>query len=539
MFPRFLINFDLEKLDRVETDLIIIGSGIAGMVAAIKGSAWGRVLILTKQKATDASTTQAQGGIAAAVGNGDSPLLHLKDTMRAGAGLCDQEAVQVLVSEGRELVGELSESDVNFDKLGEQLLLAREAAHCMHRVLRAGGDATGKIIHQALQRRVSQHPNIKMMENMLVIDLLTIGDTCYGVLAWDQQSGKLTAFLAKVTILSTGGAGQLFAFTTNPQVATADGLAMAYRAGAELEDLEFIQFHPTALYHEKFPAFLISEAVRGEGGKLLNQDGQPFVHAYHPDGELAPRDVVARAIFAEMRKAGTKNVFLDVRHIADFSHRFPTISHVLSQAGIDPSSQMIPVAPAAHYYMGGVKTNLEGATSIKGLYAAGEVACTGVHGANRLASNSLLEGLVFGCRVAAAASTYSKDACKPANLTFLKNAQQVETRETTTRVRVLREQLRRVMQDEMGIIRHHSGLKRAQAQLLSMMPCLSWNLQDQETIELQNMITVAFLSVKAALERRESRGSHFREDFPSPAEDWQRHQVVKNSPPVGEVARWS
>ncbi|MHB1128194.1 MAG: L-aspartate oxidase [Bacillota bacterium] len=540
MFPRFLINFNLQELDKVETDFLIIGSGIAGFAAAIKAAARGKVLILTKKGVSDASTTKAQGGIAAAVGNGDSPMLHLNDTIKAGAGLCDQEAVQVLVSEGCQLVRELYESDVAFDRLGEQLLLAREGAHCMHRVLRAGGDATGRIIHQALLEQVAQHENITMLDHMLAIDLLTDGSICYGVLAQNQRDGKLMAFLAPATMLSTGGAGQLFAFTTNPEIATGDGIAMAYRAGAELADLEFIQFHPTALYHEQFPAFLISEAVRGEGGKLLNSGEQAFMDSYHPEGDLAPRDVVARGIFAEMRKSGKKHVYLDVRHLVDFNHRFPTISNILDQAGIDPASQLIPVAPAAHYSMGGVKTDLKGMTSINGLYAAGEVACTGVHGANRLASNSLLEGLVFGCRVADAASAYRKNTLqrikriKP----MLSNTQQIESRETG-KIRTLREQLRRLMQDEMGIIRNHSGLKRAQAQLMSMLPCLSWHMPDRENVEMQNMITVALLSVKAALERKESRGAHFREDFPAPVEGWQKHLIVRNSPPVGEVALWS
>lgn len=400
--PPYLVNFNLKNLPREETDILIIGSGIAGLFTALKAACRYRVVIITKEDPSECSTGLAQGGIAAAFEEGDSPELHARDTMLAGAGLNDPEAVKVLVTEGPERVKELIEWGISFDQEGGRLALGKEGAHSRRRILHAGGDATGAVLWRELAGRAAIAENICLFPCTMALDLLVADGRCYGVLVLDE-SGKIRAILAKATVLATGGAGQLYPVTTNPAVATGDGVAMAFRAGAEVMDLEFYQFHPTVLVHPGAPGFLITEALRGEGAVLRNRDGERFMPRYHPLAELAPRDVVARAIVQEMARTGTCCVFLDVTHLdpAMLERRFPTVVSTCRKLGLEVCRNWIPVAPAAHYWIGGVRTDLYGRTNLEGLYACGEVACTGVHGANRLASNSLLEAIVFGGRVAA------------------------------------------------------------------------------------------------------------------------------------------
>src|SRR5665647_73354 len=381
------------------TDFLIIGSGIAGLFTALKASAFGEVVVLTKKTIKDSNTGLAQGGIAAAVHEEDSPFLHLEDTLEAGAGICNIEAVEVLVSEGPDRVRELILAGASFDMKDGNISLAREGAHSKARILHAA-DTTGETIRLALFKNCEEDRRIKIIEDQFLIDLMGIQEgECQGALVYDNKSGRQVIYIARALIMATGGAGQLYQYTTNPDVATADGMAAAYRIGCELSDLEFIQFHPTVLFSHDTQRFLISEAVRGEGGLLYNTQGERFMSKYHPLEDLAPRDVVSRAILSEMTRCNSEYVLLDMSIIPGVKERFPNIYRTCLSRGINLEKEMVPVSPAAHYTMGGIKTNTRGETSINGLYACGEAACTGVHGANRLASNSLLEGIVFGERI--------------------------------------------------------------------------------------------------------------------------------------------
>ncbi|GAW94091.1 L-aspartate oxidase [Calderihabitans maritimus] len=510
------LDFSLDVTVTEASDFIVVGSGIAGLYTALKAAEHGRVLLLTKEGLDTSATYYAQGGIAAALAEEDDPELHLEDTLAAGAGLCRREAVEILVREGPRRVRELLDMGVPFDRDAEgNLLLAREGAHRCRRILRAGGDATGKAIQTTLSCMVKRHPDIRCMERVFVADLLTSGDTCHGVLALQEGRETWLAFPGKATILATGGLGQVYAFTTNPAVATGDGVAMACRAGAEVADMEFVQFHPTALFHPRQPGFLISEAVRGEGGRLINHRGERFMPRYHPQAELAPRDIVSRAIFSEMRRHGTDCVYLDLTHLPGrfLKDRFPTIYATLAACGVDMAAEPVPVAPAAHYSMGGIKTNLHGETSIRGLYAVGEVACNGVHGANRLASNSLLDALVFGYRAAAAAAAYVQ--CHPGIPRELYRPGKLNPRarsEEPLEIEGTRRRLRELMQREAGVIRHREGLARAKKEIGQMLDNLSFPFRDRQSLELLNMLTVAHLILSAAEQRKESRGSHYRLD---------------------------
>ncbi|HLZ07232.1 MAG TPA: L-aspartate oxidase, partial [Chloroflexota bacterium] len=381
-------------------DLIVVGSGLAGLHAALLGAKFGDVLLVTKANLVDSNTMYAQGGIAAALSAADSPSNHFDDTIAAGDGLCDPDAVRILVEEGPLRVRELIDLGVPFDRVDGQIVSTREAAHSFPRILHAGGDATGARIETTVIQSVRTSRRITVRENCVVSDLIVRDGAVVGVRTVDGSTGEVLDVSAGAVILATGGAGQLYAHTTNPIVATGDGIALAYRAGAAVADLEFVQFHPTALLVPGAPRFLVSEAVRGEGGILRNSAGVRFVPAYDPRGELAPRDVVARAIAFEMQRTGDPCAYLDVTHLGadNFRKRFPTISRVCGEFGIDIGRDPIPVSPAAHYLMGGISTDVWGQSTVPGLYASGECACTGVHGANRLASNSLLEALVFSDR---------------------------------------------------------------------------------------------------------------------------------------------
>jgi len=521
---RYLANFDLAKLPQVTCDILVVGTGIAGLYTALKSREIGRVIVLTKRKLEESNTEYAQGGIAAAIGDQDSPRLHLADTLEAGAGLCREDAVEVLVEEGPDCVRELIAMGTQFDKNEEgQISLTREGAHSERRILHARGDATGDEIRRALQQKVHDD-GIVVYENHYIVDVITANGRCIGVLALDDHD-RLTAYLARATILATGGAGQLYMNSTNPEVATGDGIAIAWRAGAEIEDVEFVQFHPTALYGEGSPKFLISEAVRGEGAYLLNQQGERFMLGAHPRAELAPRDIVARAIVAQLRQSGHPCVYEDARHIPNVRERFPTIYAACLRKGIDMTRDLIPVAPAAHYIMGGVKTDHDGRTTVPGLYACGEVACTGIHGANRLASNSLLEGLVFGRRIAESLKR-ELPAMPEATEVAVRTGPAIPNRP----LNLLWAEVQQLMWDKVGILREESGLAAAVDRLRQINASFGGALQTREGFQVANLATVAELVAQAALIREESRGGHYRVDYPDRDDaHWNRHVTLRRS----------
>ncbi|MEE8190630.1 MAG: L-aspartate oxidase, partial [Candidatus Scalindua sediminis] len=399
IFRRYLVSFDSTTLQHIFTDTLIVGSGVAGLSSAIHAAKDGSVLIVTKAKINENCTEYAQGGIAAGLCPEDSFEEHINDTLRTGQGLCDAVIVSGVIREGTKRVKELIDWGAKFDKENGELIFTKEGGHSHPRILRARGDSTGKEIEDTLVSMVNKHPNIRVFEYTFAIDLLVNNNTCDGIIAWRSREGKMLIW-AKQIILASGGCCQVYRETTNPEIATGDGIAMAYRAGVELQDLEFVQFHPTTLYVAGAERVLISETVRGEGGILKNKNGERFMPKYHPKAELAPRDVVSRSILLEIYRTGHTHVYLDVRHISEkkLSTRFPKIKKLCASFGIDISRQLIPVHPSAHYMIGGIKVDQGGRTNIKNLYACGEVSCTGLHGANRLGSNSLLECLVYGYR---------------------------------------------------------------------------------------------------------------------------------------------
>ena len=524
---------------------MIVGSGIAGLRAAIALAPAGRVLILTKADPAESNTGYAQGGIAAAVGADDSPALHAADTIRAGDGLCDETAVGVLVGEGPRYVRELVEWGTRFDRDRDgSLALGREAAHSVRRVLHAG-DATGREIGRVLWQCVSALGPVATINHALVTGLLTSGGGVEGVQYFDRD-GVSREVRARAVLLATGGAGQVFRETTNPPIATGDGIALAYRAGARVADLEFVQFHPTALNRADAPRFLISEALRGEGARLIDDRGEAFMAGYHADGDLAPRDVVARAIAREAERSGGP-VFLTLAHLdADYVRgRFPTIAEMCRRLGLDLARDPIPVGPAAHYIMGGVDTDEWGRTSLAGLFAAGEVACTGVHGANRLASNSLLEGLVFGARAAAAMQEPARSADLKADrvmadgsrlgaggwgLGARKSELEGSVSPATSHQPLATSEIRDLMWRSVGLFRTREGLEPAVALLDAAERAerdrMSATTPDADAWRRYNLTAVARLIARAALRREESRGGHYREDFPArDDEHWKAHIV--------------
>lgn len=510
-------------------DFLVIGSGVAGLRAAIGLSRAGRVLILTKGSPAEGSSIYAQGGVAVA-SEEDDIALHRDDTLRAGKGLCREAAVQVLVEEGLARIQELIGWGACFDRAGEGYAFAREAAHSRARIMRAGGDATGTEMVRVLLDQARSLPQIAWRDHHFTVDLLKDGEgRCNGALVLDESSGAVRQVKARAVVLSTGGAGQIYARTTNPPAATGDGMAMAFRAGAIVEDMEFVQFHPTALYLPATPQFLLSEAMRGEGGILRNIKGEAFMRRYHEMAEMAPRDIVSRAIWDEMVATSARHVYLDVTHLNPgfIRERFPTIYATCLRYDVDITEEMIPVCPSAHFMMGGAWTDTHGATSVPGLFAAGEVACSGVHGANRLASNSLLEGLVFGARAAEAAADYavrlgpSRDsaAARKAATSMLP----AEERSDHLDMEKLRNSLRRLMWAKVGIIRNREGLQSAIAQLEKWEERLKGRCQTRRELEIQNMVTVGRLVATAALQRAHSLGAHFRSDFPEELSGWDRH----------------
>jgi L-aspartate oxidase len=506
-------------------DYVIVGSGIAGLYTALLAHEQGSVLIITKGGIDDCNTKHAQGGIAAPIGSNDTAELHFKDTLKAGDGLSDPEAAKILANEASDRIYDLVRYGVPFDTMNGAIALTMEAAHSVPRVLHAGGDATGAHIESTLSSRVREN-KIKVLEYCLVTEIIVEHGSVKGVYALDLHTGSILEFDCRYLILATGGAGHLYKYTTNPDVATGDGIPLAYKAGAELTDMEFYQFHPTALRLPGVAPFLISEAVRGEGGILRNVDGYRFMQDYTPEGELAPRDVVARSILFEMRKTGSDRVFLDVTHLPAkvVTTRFPNIYKYCLDHGLDITKGLIPVAPAAHYMMGGVKTNTWGGTNIKGLFAAGEVACTGVHGANRLASNSMLEVLVFSKRIVekTGESTVKNIPRKTNEIHCTLREREGMKITSPVSIRALQD----LMWGNVGIIREKAGLEKAADILAAWYKCLP-EPTDRPSYELCNLLFTSRLVTEAALIREESRGAHFRSDFPHHLPSWEKHITFK------------
>lgn len=513
-------------------DVIVIGSGIAGLSFALKVAEAGqRVAIITKKNSAESNTNYAQGGIAAVTSQTDDVEMHVADTLDAGDGLCDEAAVREILTDGAASIDELAHRGVAFTQLDDgSVSLGKEGGHSKRRILHVK-DVTGKAIEEALLHGIETSPNIETFEHHFAVELITAAklgqegvDRVLGLYALNTKTEQVETFESSVVLLATGGIGQVYQYTTNPFIATGDGIAMAYRAGVEVRNMEFIQFHPTAFYSRDSDRFLISEAVRGEGAILRNLEGEAFMERYDKRKDLAPRDIVARAIDSEMKQSGARHLWLDTRHIPlkKLHDHFPNIYEHCSKQGIALEKDMIPVVPAAHYLCGGVKTNLSGETSLAGLYACGEVACTGLHGANRLASNSLLEAVVMANRGATAVGEYLQtSAAAPIELpTWIDG----DVRDSDERVVLLHnwDEVKRTMWDYVGIVRSTKRLERARTRIQTLDREITdyyWNFKvDESLLELRNMILVAGLVVDCALQRKESRGLHYTLDYPENAE---------------------
>jgi len=523
----------------VKTDFLVIGSGVAGLSFALKVATWGKVAVVTKREIEESNTKYAQGGIASVWSQEDSFDAHIQDTLVAGDGLCHPDVVEMVVKNGPDRIRDLINWGVNFtlwEKDKTKYDLAREGGHSKRRIIHAA-DLTGEEVERTLVKRVKRNSNITTYENSIAVNLIVREGECWGAYVLDIKKKVVHTFLAKVTLIATGGAGKVYLYTSNSDVATGDGIAMAYRAGAKVVNMEFMQFHPTCLYHPEAKSFLISEAVRGEGGILRLKDGSSFMDKYHPQKELAPRDIVARAIDHEMKERGDDCVFLDITHRSSkfIKKRFPNIYQKCRSFGFDMTKEPLPVVPAAHYICGGVLIDTNGRTSVKRLYAVGEVACSGLHGANRLASNSLLEALVFAHRVAQEAKGVVEQEISFPPVSPWDIGHAVDSYEAVM-VSHNWDEIRRLMWNYVGIVRSKKRLERAKRRIELLQKEIQeyyWDfIITSDLIELRNIAMVGQLIIDSAIQRKESRGLHYNLDYPSKDElHWKKDTIIQLKPP--------
>lgn len=520
---RYLLDPDSHDFTRESSEILIVGSGVAGLRAALNLADDYSVTVITKSQIKSSNTWRAQGGIAAVVDEEDDYESHIRDTLEAGAGLCDEPAVRSLVREGPEQIRQLIEWGADFDRDGERLDLGREGGHSADRIVHGRGDATGSLVEDTLVDQVQVHPRITVFEESMMVDVVADGDRAYGLLTMDPETTRVV--WCRALILATGGLGQLFRETTNHEIATGDGMAAGFRAGLPLRDMEFVQFHPTTLYVAGGPRFLISEAVRGAGAILVDDEGNRFMEGLHPRAELAPRDIVSRAILDRMIETNAECVYLDITDHSEeeLRQKFPTIFSTCEEYDLNIARDRIPVRPCAHYCMGGIKSTLSGETQFENVFTVGEVACTGVHGANRLASNSLLEGLIMGNRI----GTILQEKTLP----DLESVELVSARETTEKsldLDDLTRSLKSLMWRQAGILRTGDGLERAHRQIDRWYQLLQdYHIESRKGVELANMMLLGKVVVEAALAREESRGAHYRKDHPESSEAFRKHSRLE------------